>query len=236
MMKFIDMTDFQKLCLRANTELKNYIDTQLSKQDLDHTNAIGEGGDISAHIDLIAEKIFCKYLLDMADIYSEESGLIKSQKQNNLQIILDPLDGSDNLLHGIKYYGTSIALQKNGLTIDAMVYNLVDGTYYTKENFRRFNTTKSNLAIFERAYVYPKMCEKLSLKNIKFRSPGSIALSLCNVQNVDFVLFGGKIREFDLAAALYICEELHIYRDEEFLLVSKDIQKFDQIKEIIKLY
>ena len=227
------MNKFQKLCLKANKELKNYIDTKLSKDDYNHTSNIGEGGDISANIDLIAEKILTKYLITFGDIYSEESGLIKSGLDNGYKIILDPLDGSDNFLHNIPYYGTSIALQKDGVTIDAFVYNLVNGKYYTKQNIKSFITIPS-VGIFERSYASIDICKSLYDMGYKYRSSGAVALSLINAFDLQFVLFAGKARQFDLEAALFICSGLNIYKNDDFLLVCQDKKTFEQIKEKIK--
>jgi myo-inositol-1(or 4)-monophosphatase len=229
------MTSFQQVALKANQELKNYIDKNLSLDDYISTNSVGEGGDISANIDLIAENIFKKHLLDFGDIYSEESGLIKSDLNNNYKIILDPLDGSDNFLSGIKYYGTSVALVKDDITIDALIYNLVDGTYFTKQNICSKKLKKqSNLAIFERSYSSPNIAKKLSNMNFKYRSCGAVTLSCVNAYNLQFVLFAGKAREFDFAAVYHICSDLYLYKNDNFLLLCKDKNIFEQIKEKIK--
>ena len=71
-------------------------------------------------------------------------------------------------------------------------------------------------------------------KKIKFRSPGAVALSLCDAKNYDFVLFAGNIREFDILASIYICNELFLYKTDKFVLMSENKEKFYQIKEIIK--
>ena len=46
-------------------------------------------------------------------------------------------------------------------------------------------------------------------------------------------MFAGKIRDFDVKAALHICEDLHISISPEFLIVSKSSTMLEQIKEII---
>lgn len=227
------MNDFQIQCLKANEELRDYINNELSQNDFNHTSIVGEGGDISANIDLIAEDIFIKYLLKFGDIYSEESGIIKSGLDNGYKIILDPLDGSDNFLHRIPYYGTSIALQKDGVTVDAFIYNLVDGQCYTKEN-QIITQNNPQIGIFERSYASFETCDMLYNMNLKYRSSGAVALSLANAINLKFVLFYGKARQFDLAAGLYICSDLNIYQNDDFLLVCKDTKTFEQIKEKIK--
>ena len=94
-------------------------------------------------------------------------------------------------------------------------------------------TNKSKIAIFERAYKYPKICEKLYQNNIKFRTLGAVALSLSNTIDYEFVLFAGNIREFDVEAALYICSDLYIYRTKDYLFITKYKEKYELFKEII---
>ena len=96
------------------------------------------------------------------------------------------------------------------------------------------HTEKTKISVFERAYEYPIICQKLSKNNIKFRSLGAVALSLSDAQNYDFVLYCGNIREFDIAASLYIFKDLYIYKTDKSLLLSKNKQKFDLVKEFIK--
>lgn len=238
-------SSFIKAVILANKELFSYINKELTKEDLNYSKQIGYGGDKTLNIDLIAENIFIKYLDVFGNIYSEECGRLSSDKKYD--IIIDPLDGSDNFSSNLPYYGTSVALVANDKTIAGFVCNLVNGvlTYkafdeevkyeYLSEN--RDNlilSSNKKIAIFERAYAYPDICTKLRQENIKFRSPGAVALSLCDAKNYDFVLFAGDIRDFDILASLYICNDLFLYKNNKFVLISKNKEKFTQIKEILK--
>ena len=236
---------FIEAVILANKELYTYINTNLSLNDYEYTNTIGFGGDNSLKMDLIAENIFIKYLEKFGNIYSEECGLLSTNKE--CTIIIDPLDGSNNFYSNLPYYGTSVALQKNGITIAGFVTNLVSSViiyrafddeikYFSllkETNFTPINLSKTKFSIFERAYEYPAICDFLSKNNIKYRSLGAVALSLSEANNYDFVLYGGKIRDFDVAAALYICKELFIYRTDKILLISQNKQKINLIKEFI---
>jgi len=224
-------------CKKANKELSEYL-TDLSSHDLAFTGTKGAGGDDMMNIDKIAEDIFVKYLLKFANIQSEESGYIKSPFiTDDYLIYLDPIDGSDNLRASLPYYGTSIGLNIKGNTKLAFIYNLSNNTYIFKtpyDNNIKKNSHKSNLGIFERAYCSPKVVEKLYYKNLKFRSPGAVSLSIANTYNYSYFLLNAKIRLEDITAGLYICEELNIYQNNEFLLICKNITIFNAIKEIIK--
>ena len=236
---------FIEAVILANKELYTYINTNLSLSDYEYTNTIGFGGDNSLKIDLIAENIFIKHLEKFGNIYSEECGLLSTNKE--CTIIIDPLDGSNNFYSNLPYYGTSVALQKNGITIAGFVTNLVSSViiyrafddeikYFSllkETNFTPINLSKTKFSIFERAYEYPAICDFLSKNNIKYRSLGAVALSLSEANNYDFVLYGGKIRDFDVAAALYICKDLFVYRTDKILLISQNKQKINLIKEFI---
>ena len=236
---------FIKAVILANKELLTYINNELKLEDLNYSKQIGYGGDKTLNIDLIAEEIFIRYLEVFGNIYSEECGRLSDDK--NFDIIIDPLDGSDNFSSNLPYYGTSIALVSNDKTIAGFVCNLVNGilTYKAFDEEVKFEylldnrdnlliTSNKKIGIFERAYAYPNICTKLRQENIKFRSPGAVALSLCDAKNYDFVLFVGNIREFDILASLYICDDLFLYKTDKFVLIAQNIQKFNQIKEILK--
>ena len=236
---------FIEAVILANKELYTYINTNLSLNDYEYTNTIGFGGDNSLKMDLIAENIFIKHLEKFGNIYSEECGLLSTNKE--CTIIIDPLDGSNNFYSNLPYYGTSVALQKNGITIAGFVTNLVSSViiyrafddeikYFSllkETNFTPINLSKTKFSIFERAYEYPAICDFLSKNNIKYRSLGAVALSLSEANNYNFVLYGGEIRDFDVAAALYICKELFVYRTDKILLISQNKQKINLIKEFI---
>lgn len=238
--------NFIEAVILANKELYTYLNTNLSLNDYEYTNITGFGGDNSLQIDLIAENIFIKHLENFGNIYSEECGLKTTNKE--FTIIIDPLDGSNNFYSNLPYYGTSVALQKDKITIAGFVTNLVSGIityrafnreirYFSllkNEEITPLNINKTKISIFERAYEYPLFCEQLSKNNIKFRSLGAVALSLCDAKNYDFVLYCGKIREFDIAASLYINKNLYIYETKKALLISQNKQMFNLIKEIIK--
>lgn len=244
-LKMFDYNSFSNAVIKANKELYEYINTHMSSFDLEESNTIGYGGDNSLRIDLFAEEIFIKHLDKFGDIYSEEIGLVSSN--SNIKIIIDPIDGSHNFQSQLPYYGTSVALEIDGITKAGFVCNLANGQliYKTNGEIKTINIEdgseilslkikESSIGIFERSYAYPEICQKLYENRIKYRSPGAAALSLAYAHNVSFVLFMGKIREFDIAAALYISSDLFIHQEDEFLIVTKSKQFLSQIKEIIK--
>ncbi|WP_281950576.1 inositol monophosphatase family protein [Nitrosophilus kaiyonis] len=209
---------------------------------------VGAGGDKSTKIDLVSEEIYIKYLKSFGQIISEESGIIGEGEE---KIILDPIDGSDNLISGFPYYGSSIAIKKDNLTIFSFIANFANGDFFVKSDdfykkgnlyFEDFNLKdieikeyKGRIGLFEKAYANPKIVKALKDNYIKFRSPGAVALSLSYAHNVRFVLFAGKIREYDIAAGLHQCVDLNLYYNDKYILVSKSKELFDKIrKDVLK--
>ncbi len=236
---------FIEAVINANKEIFTYINNQIELTDYQYTNVIGFGGDDSLKMDLYAEKVFFKYLSSFGNIFSEEYGFLDNN--SDFTIIIDPLDGSNNFYSNLPYFGTSVALKKDGKIIAGFVTNLSTGIikyrafedeikYFSLQQMKEktfFVQNKTKLAIFERAYEYPKICKKLSDLKIKFRCLGAVALSLCEANNFEFVLYMGNIRDFDIEAALYICKDLYIFQTPKTLLIAKSKEKFDLIKETI---
>lgn len=52
--------------------------------------------------------------------YGEESG--KSQEESEFCWVIDPIDGTNSFIHGTGFYSISIALQRRGKTVAALVY------------------------------------------------------------------------------------------------------------------
>lgn len=235
------MKGFIKECIKANREISDFINTTSHKK-LCKDVGMGSGGDMSHFVDVKAEKIFIKYLKNFGQIYSEEIGVYG--KKSPVQVVIDPIDGSDNFISQVPYFGSSVALKKNGKTLCGIVCNFANGDIFikTKKRFKTgnlktldFTDVKSNnfssVGVFERAYCSEVYAPKLQSLKIKFRSLGALALSLAYANRVNFVLYEGKVREFDIAAGWYMCEGLYRKKTENYLFVSKDKQNFDKIHE-----
>ncbi len=62
----------------------------------------------------------------------EEQGIIEGPDKSH-RFIIDPLDGTTNFLHGIPHFSISIALERDGQLVSAVVYNPVTDEMYTAE-------------------------------------------------------------------------------------------------------
>ena len=203
---------------------------------------IGAGGDRSAGIDRMAEAIYVEALGSFGTIDSEESGIIGS---GEAKIVLDPIDGSDNAISGLPYFGSSVALERNGRVEEAVIVNLANGDLFYKSDNRLMvgkisgggfapvsKREDSTVGIFEKAYAYPGLARRLYERKMKFRSPGAVALSLAYAHYVEFVIFAGPRRRYDFAAALWMCEELNIIETESLLIVAKDGKKAELLHRL----
>ncbi len=92
-------------------------------------------GDFVSQADHKAEKIVRDELQRARPTYGllmEESGEIEGTDGQHRWII-DPLDGTTNFLHGIPIFGVSIALERAGQIVAAVIYNPIMDELYTAE-------------------------------------------------------------------------------------------------------
>jgi myo-inositol-1(or 4)-monophosphatase len=92
-------------------------------------------GDFVSAADRQAEKIIFEELGKARSNFGflmEERGEVKGSDPQNRWIV-DPLDGTTNFLHGIPVFAISIALEREGQIIAALVYNPVMDELFTAE-------------------------------------------------------------------------------------------------------
>ena len=190
------------------------------------------------------EGLLPPYLRFMRGIVdSEESG---ARGSGGDRIYLDPLDGSDNFLSGLPYYGSSIALEREGRVRVGIVANLAVGTYFLKRDdlFVQGSLLKrethpvtynraASVGIFERGYRSQKYAKRLQNRKIKYRIPGAVALSLAYAHAVRFLLFEGPMRPYDVKAGLFMCEDLYRYNSEDLTLICHNRDDFLYFKELL---
>ncbi|MFZ2890132.1 inositol monophosphatase family protein [Sulfuricurvum sp.] len=238
------MSDFIEASIRACHEIKALIEEGDLTLFVYHEK--GFGGDISSGADLRAEAICFSHLSSFGSIFSEESGWMSPESTTN--IFLDPIDGSDNFLSQLPYYGVSIARVSHGKTTEALVCNLSNGDLfirtsheYYKSNlhnpFQKFEiltNASAKIGLFEKAPEHSVLIEKLMEKKLKFRSPGALALSLAYAPYVKYVLFLGTMRPYDIQAGLFLSKHLHVFSDDRYILMCSDKALFEQIRLIVE--
>lgn len=194
---------------------------------------IGAGGDPLSQVDLKAESAIIDVLRENGvsfTLVSEESGIAEyGSTPNECYVTIDPIDGSTNLMRGIPFYATSIAVSTRPTlsTIhSALVTDLFHYVTYTsqKEKGALRNGEKmfpSQVQRLEEAvigvdlntYRVEAVASRLTalIKETKhIRHFGANALELCYVADGTtdaFVDIRGKLRTTDIAAASLILKE-----------------------------
>ena len=207
------------------------------------SGSVGAGGDVSIGIDIMAEEIFIRYLESYGCIDSEECGKVGSGEYT---IIIDPIDGSDNFKSQLPYFGSSIALEKDGDVKVAIVTNLADGTFFlkTKTSFKRRKLDSDNfvdikpnpyasVGIFERAYRSRKYADKLKKSSFKYRSFGAVALSLAYTNQVQFFIYEGEMRSYDVKAGLFMCDGLYQHKEKDLTIICQQSNHFEKLKKLL---
>jgi len=206
----------------------------------------GHGGDVSSGFDLAAESLLFKHLSRFGSFYSEESGWMSPKSDVN--IICDPIDGSDNFSSSFPYYGVSIARETNGKTTEGVVCNLANGDVFVRTHSEYYRCSletptvklpvhfgqNPKIGLFEKSQEHPSLIKILMDKKLKFRSPGALALSLAYAPLVKYVLFLGTMRKFDIQAGLFLSQHLYGFSDERYILLSSDKEVFERIRLIVE--
>jgi len=193
----------------------------------------GAGGDQIKLVDLVAEKAIVEVLLQRNlsfTLVSEESGIKEFGNQpQNLYVTVDPIDGTTNLVRGLPFYCTSIAISSKPLlsqVFAGLVSDLFHGTTYlaTKDkgaycNGEKISTSSAtsldnaviglDLNTYKVKEIAPRLSELIQ-QTKHIRHFGANALELCFVAEGltdGFVDIRGKLRTTDVAAGFLILRE-----------------------------
>ena len=193
----------------------------------------GAGGDPMKPVDLAAENAIVEVLQQHSvsfTLVSEESG-VKEFGENPAQcyVTVDPIDGTNNLVRGIPFYASSIAISAKPVlstVYAALVTDLVHDTTYTaltgkgayRDGEKISSSTRESLedavaGLDLNSYKVKEIAPQLTRliqKTKHIRHFGANALELCYVADgttYAFIDIRGKLRTTDLAAAYLIVEE-----------------------------
>ena len=195
---------------------------------------IGAGGDPVKKIDMVAENAIINTLRKHEisfTLISEESGVKEyGEKADECYVTTDPIDGTTNLMRGVPFYATSIAISREPLLNKihtALVADLFHGITYTAQKghggYRNYQkiTPSNNISLEEavigidlNSYKVQRIIPQLTLliqRTKHIRHFGANALELCYVADGTtdaFIDIRGKLRTTDVAAAWLIIEEV----------------------------
>ena len=174
--------------------------------------------DFVSNADIKAEKIIIEELNKSKRNYSiicEESGNKINDDKNNFWII-DPIDGTNNFLHGIPHFAITIALKSNNEIVSGITYDPIkDEMFYAeKNNGAYFNnqrirvSKKNNLENCLFGTGDNGIKEVKVKKNIKIRNFGSSALDMAYVASGRLDgYFQKNLNIWDIAAGVLLVKE-----------------------------
>lgn len=186
-------------------------------------------GDFVTKTDKKVEEIIIEEL-DRArpgyNFIAEESGTSK-EKKSDFTWIIDPIDGTNNFLHGIPHFAISIALEKNGEIIVGMIFDPIKNEMFYAEKGRGAYLNNSRIRVSSRNVIedsialtggpafsepnkkafydeYNAMCNHFN----QVRKLGSAALDLAYIAAGRGEIFWHKnLHYWDIAAGLIIIRE-----------------------------
>ncbi len=226
--------DWQQILLECKNNVQTGIKPCLKTLKKPQPNlGMGAGGDAMKPVDLAAEKAIVDTLMHHGvsfTLVSEESGVKKfGDSPEECFVTADPVDGTTNLMRGLPFYASSIAVSNKPKLADVyagMVVDLFHDVAYTafrgKGAFRngtRIETSKTtgldeavmglDLNTYKVKQIAPKVTDLIE-KTKHIRHFGANALELCYVAEglTDaFVDLRGKLRTTDVAAGFLIVRE-----------------------------
>ena len=226
--------DWQQILSECKTNIQRAIKPCLKNLWVPQPNlGIGAGGDVMKPVDLAAENAIVQ-TFEQHDIsftlISEESGIKEyGATAKECYLCVDPIDGTTNLVHGLPFYCSSIAVSHTpelGDVFAAMVVDLVHGgTYIAMKGKGAYRNCEriyaSKIRSLDEAVVgldlnayKAKLKMKIAadlIENIRHtRHFGANALEICQVAagfTDGFIDLRNKIRTTDVAAGFLIVKE-----------------------------
>jgi myo-inositol-1(or 4)-monophosphatase len=227
-------TDWLQILINCKETVKDRIPHHLASLNEPQPDlGKGAGGDSIKPVDLAAEKAVVEVIQQSGvsfTLVSEESGVKKfGDAPTHCYVTVDPIDGTNNLVRGIPFYATSIAISAEpalSTIYAALVADLVHNTTYTALEGRGAyrdgkKVSSSTLDAIKEAmvgldlnsYKISEVAPKLTgiIQETKhIRHFGANALELCYVADGTtdaFIDIRGKLRTTDMAAAFLIVKE-----------------------------
>ena len=170
--------------------------------------------DFVTNSDRKVEKILIDELMKYKKKYSfltEETGYIKNEDTENIWII-DPIDGTNNFLHGIPHFSISIGLKSKNEIIAGVIFDPIKNELFFGEkdngsyiNNHRIRVSKKNNLD---ECLFASNNAGIKSENLSTRNLGSAALDLAYVGAGRFDgYFQNDLHIWDIAAGIIIVKE-----------------------------
>jgi myo-inositol-1(or 4)-monophosphatase len=226
--------DWLQMLVKCKDRIQEQIAPLLETLDESQPDlGIGAGGDPIKKVDLAAESAIVDTLTGRGlsfTLISEESGVREYGKSpRECFVTVDPIDGTTNLMRGLPFYATSIAVSGRPFLEDvhsALVADLFHDVTYTAQRGKGSwrgdesispsdNVSLEDAVIgmdlnsFKVDRIAPRLTGLIK-KTRHIRHFGANALELCYVADGStdaFIDIRGKLRATDVAAACLIVKE-----------------------------
>ena len=170
--------------------------------------------DFVTKTDKYVEKILIEELSKAKKNYSflsEEAGEINNKDRENIWII-DPIDGTNNFLHGIPHFAICIALQSKKEIVSSLIFDPIKDEMFFAEknkgvflNNHRLRVSKKNILD---DCLFASNQEGVKFSSFNMRCSGSSALDLAYVASGRLDgFFQNKLNIWDVAAGCLMVEE-----------------------------
>ena len=170
--------------------------------------------DFVTKTDKQVEKILIEELSKSKKNYSfitEETGNINNKDKENIWII-DPIDGTNNFLHGIPHFAICIALKSKEEIISGLIFDPIKdemffaekdkGAFLNNQRLRVSNKNSLDECLFSSNH------EGLKFSNLNMRCSGSAALDLAYVASGRLDgFFQKKLNLWDIASGVLMITE-----------------------------
>ena len=144
-------------------------------------------------------------------VLSEESGFIKNNDEDNIWII-DPIDGTTNLFHGVPHFSICIALRSHGVITTGLIFDPIkDEMFYAEKNNGSYLNNKRIRVSKKKNIVeclFASSGKKYRSVELTCRNSGSAALDLAYVACGRYDgFFQEKLNLWDIAPGIILIEE-----------------------------
>ena len=176
--------------------------------------------DFVTNADIKAEKIIIDELTKSRKNYSilsEESGSKENKDIDNVWII-DPIDGTNNFLHGVPHFAISIALKSNNEIVSGLIYDPIkdemfyaeknNGAYFNNKRIRVSKRKKMEDCLFASGEIDNENIKQKTNAKLSIRKSGSAALDMAYVASGRYDgYFQKNLNLWDIAAGIIIVKE-----------------------------
>ena len=189
--------------------------------------------DFVTNADKKVEKILIDELLKAKknfSILSEESGFNENSDKDNIWII-DPIDGTTNLFHGVPHFSICVALKSHGVIKAGLIFDPIKDEMFYAEKSNGSYLNNKRIRVSKKKNIneclFASNGKKFRNVELTKRNSGSAALDLAYVASGRFDgFFQEKLNLWDIAPGIVLIEEAG------GIINKADIKKINDIEVI----